>query len=121
MKHPKGAVRTTQQMEKLLGKTIYLTLPPEVGREIPRVSPFIVKLTPVKIEIIKRPNRWNNLFHLHTAEYVDAAQDHAIATYDDWAVSWGNWGDENMRSYYFANYWCAYAHALRLQEYVQCC
>ncbi len=131
MKHPKGAVKTTKQMEKLLGKTVYLTMPPNSGTKIPRVSKLIVKLTPLGIELnIHKFHDRNRIefgvhkFHdrsrflLHTAEFVRAARDYAIATHGDWSVSWGNWADENMRNYFFANYWHAYAFTLQLRECV---
>lgn len=125
MKHPKGAVQTTEEMEQLLGRAIYLTLPPDVGNSntgLIRVSKFLIKLTPVKISLsggCKRAHPDNNLknhYYLHTVERVNAAQVYAIATNGDWSVTWGSWDHEYMMNYYFANYWHAYAFTLQLQE-----
>ena len=102
-------------MEQLLDKSIYLTLPPRLGNRSRRVSQLIIKITPVRIEF---RHKGKNGYLLYTKELVDAEMEHAIATHDDWSVSWGVWDNENQLNYYFANYWHAYAFSLRLQEFV---
>jgi hypothetical protein len=115
MNHPKGAIKSTEEMEALIGGYVYLTVDVHAAKKIPRVAKDIIKLHPVKIKHIPHNGYYDT--YLEVKEYVDAAEDYGIAVLEDWSVRWGG----PSLKYFFANFWHAYAHTLHHTEEADAC
>jgi hypothetical protein len=115
MSHPKGAIKSTEEMQALIGGCVYLTVDVHAAKKIPRIAKDIIKLHPVKIKHVARKEYYNT--YLLVEEYVDAAEDYGISVTEDWSVQWGLPG----LKYFFANFWHAYAHTLHPTEEADAC
>jgi hypothetical protein len=100
MIYPSGAIRTTEEMEAMIGKPVYIPLPDQTSPYTPRVGPKIIRF---HLTGITRRN--DGHYFLETEEDVDAAKMKAISVRKDWSASWG--ADP---VFFFSNFWFAYAY-----------
>jgi hypothetical protein len=100
MIYPAGAIRTTEEMQGLIGKPVYLPLPDSVSLNTLRVGPKIIKFHPTGITIREDSHYW-----LETKEDVNAAKMKAISVHRDWSTAWGA-----CPVFFFSNFWFAYTY-----------
>jgi hypothetical protein len=103
MRYPTGAIRSSEEMQALIGGHVYIVVPAALLVEkIPYAAPNIGKLHPLRVHLAKHePNR----YMLYVKEEVHAAAACGILVQSDWTVRW-------MTSplYFFSNFWFAHAH-----------
>lgn len=106
MPRPNGAISSMEELQRLVGKSIYFVTP----RHVADLKPVGINVYKLSLEKVLPP-AYNYLFIIKTKEVVEGMSACEIGVNHEFGV---NWKASDGRSYLFSNFWFALAYGLRL-------